>query len=69
MQEQNGILMKTQEHYIPVGIIRMVNGIDHTDAGLKQTGWQKIGGIWYYMNADGVMTTGWQGWRNMVLHG
>ena len=24
------------------------------------TGWQKIGGIWYYMDASGHMLTGWQ---------
>ena len=24
------------------------------------TGWQLIGGKWYYMNGSGVMLTGWQ---------
>jgi sialidase-1 len=24
------------------------------------TGWQKIGGVWYYMGPGGVMQTGWQ---------
>ena len=24
------------------------------------TGWQAIGGTWYYMNGSGAMTTGWQ---------
>ena len=24
------------------------------------TGWQSIGGYWYYMNSSGQMTTGWQ---------
>lgn len=23
------------------------------------TGWQKIGGVWYYFNSNGVMQTGW----------
>ena len=23
------------------------------------TGWQQIGGKWYYFNANGVMVTGW----------
>jgi glucan-binding YG repeat protein len=23
------------------------------------TGWQNIGGIWYYLNASGAMKTGW----------
>ena len=25
-----------------------------------QTGWQRIGGKWYYLNADGSMATGWK---------
>ncbi|PFM98273.1 hypothetical protein [Bacillus cereus] len=25
-----------------------------------QTGWQAIGGKWYYMNGSGAMQTGWQ---------
>lgn len=24
------------------------------------TGWQKIGGTWYYFNASGAMQAGWQ---------
>ena len=24
-----------------------------------QTGWQYIGGKWYYFNSDGAMRTGW----------
>jgi len=26
--------------------------------GIMTTGWQYIGGHWYYMNADGIMVTG-----------
>jgi len=24
------------------------------------TGWQYLGGKWYYMNSSGAMVTGWQ---------
>ena len=27
--------------------------------GKKQTGWQKIDNVWYYLNGSGVMQTGW----------
>ncbi len=27
--------------------------------GKKQTGWQKIDNVWYYLNRSGVMQTGW----------
>ena len=27
--------------------------------GKKQTGWQKIDNVWYYLNESGVMQTGW----------
>jgi glucan-binding YG repeat protein len=25
-----------------------------------QTGWQRLGGTWYYFSASGAMQTGWQ---------
>ena len=24
------------------------------------TGWKQVGGVWYYMDADGAMATGWR---------
>lgn len=28
--------------------------------GAMKTGWQQLGGQWYYLNGSGEMTTGWQ---------
>ncbi|MGI5906940.1 MAG: choline-binding protein A [Candidatus Pararuminococcus gallinarum] len=31
----------------------------------KLTGWQDIGGFWYYLGTDGKMLTGWQQINNV----
>lgn len=29
-------------------------------SGVMLTGWQKVGGTWYYLKSSGAMATGWQ---------
>ena len=37
----------------------MADGIIWTAAAM-QTGWQRLGGQWYYLDPSGAMQTGWQ---------
>lgn len=30
------------------------------ESGVKLTGWQEVGGYWYYLGTDGAMQTGWK---------
>ena len=41
--------------YNPTTIVKATD----SSAAVTQTGWQSIGGKWYYFNQDGTKYTGW----------
>ncbi len=57
--EANGQMTNTQWFQDADGTWYLLNQSHKGSYGAMLTGWQKVGGEWYYMNKSGAMLSGW----------